>query len=291
METVPPNATDWIIAVVSSLTLIAAGVAGYYAKQAARWTRAQAESAEAQVDVATQSLEEAQSQTADARAMAEHQRQESARAHRRLLEARYDQSMPTVLVSASPGIADLGNERGLLEINQPTSNQDWSVVAEPFEIAKGEGEGLALRINLTIHLENLSSQIAQVAVVSQGTGEVSVKSGQAVLVRPGQKEHFTWTKFVSVPMLQSDGFIENEQHSILRMHLWVRDLSMSTYDIVEVLADLRFFERDGSRLVVRAGPAFPFVESVGLPLPGRVYDRLDFDERESALSDPTEVVP
>jgi hypothetical protein len=92
-----------------------------------------------------------------------------------------------------------------------------------------------------------------------------------VLLRPHEQAAFDWSRVVSSAELRDDKV--REEFGYLRPKLWVRDLGMNAYDVVDVVLYMPAARRDGSRLYV--SPSNGWTESIGTPLPGRVYDRLD----------------
>lgn len=266
--------TDWIQAVAGVLTLCTAIAAGIGAWRAAHWTKEQAQATANQVDVARQAVRVAEDDAAVARAQADDQRREAARAARRLAEDRIDQQMPTVLIRATPSTT----RRPFLE-DRLASNQ-WAAVDE--EIAHRDVDALrVLRVNVGFQLQNLSDRIARVVVIDPAWGQYDL-GPEGVLVLPHDVQTFAWWRVVTssearLPEVQS-------QLSNTRAKLRVYDLGRNAYDIVDVVLDVRLFKIDGSWLYV--SPSNGWEQSIGTPLPGRVYDRLDAeaqtDENQAA---------
>jgi len=272
-----PSVTDWIAASTGVLTVGAAVVAGLYARRAAHWTKEQAQATAHQVELARAALVVAEQDAKDAHALAAHQMAESDRTARRLAEARVDAVMPTVLARATPGI--VGTDPGaFLEIARPSHPGQpypmWEPVEGPLEVRDTDDQ-VAFRMNVTVHLRNVSAQIAQVAVVDPAGGEVSVRGGDAVLVLPGEEEEFTWSRTVSSAALRTEEEVNRPEVWLMNVRLWIRDLGMNAYDVVVFNGSLGFFSRDGSRLVVNPSPGYAWTANIGQPLPDRVYDRLN----------------
>ncbi|WP_169165478.1 hypothetical protein [Cellulomonas taurus] len=261
--------TDWIVAVTGVLTLSAAVVAGFFAGRAAHWTKEQARSSADQVEIASKALDVAKNDAEVARSLADDQRREAALAARRLAEDRVDSLMPTVLIRATPGTpaADF-----VQEWHQIGSSHAWRTVVEEL-VLTDEDRDVVVRLNVTFHLENLSERIARVVLVDGGGGEADIDSSEGVLLRPGAQESFTWSKVISANALRTQEDVA--QMAIVRAKLWVRDLAMNAYDLVDLVLDLRVFTRDGSRLRVSPSAPATWRQSVGTPMPERVYDRLD----------------
>lgn len=270
-----PTVTDWIDAGTGVFTLAAAVAAGFFARSAAHWTKEQAQSAQHQVDIANDALAVARSDADVARALADDQRREFEEAARRVAEDRVDAKMPTVLIWATPGSRTARLvQRGQYGVGE----LHWEGVESDGELTEAERD-VPFRLTTTFHVENLSDQIARVALVDPSGGEHDIPGYEGLLVRPHSRESFTWWKVVSAGSLRTEE--EVHQQTIARPKLWVRDLGYNAYDIVEVVLDLRVFARDGSRLRVSPGSALPWAESVGMPSPERVYDRLDAQARTS----------
>lgn len=259
-----PTVTDWVQAVVGAATLLTAIVAGLFAWRAAHWTKNQAIAAARQVDVALEGLEVAKNDAAEARALADDQRREATLAARRLAEDRVDVQMPTVLIRATPGTSD----RWFLE-ERGDSYDDWRPVTEQLELNANDRLRV-LRLSVTFHLENLSDRIARVVLLDAAWGEHTT-GPDGVLLRPHAEATFDWSRTVTSMDLRDDATLA--QLANTRPKLWVRDLGMNAYDVVDVVLNLYLARRDGSRVYV--SPSNGWSESIGTPLPGRVYDRLN----------------
>lgn len=264
-----PTVTDWINAITGVLTLLAAAAAGLYARTAAHWTKKQAQASDAQVTIADRALAIARNDAEVARSLAEGQRREAALAARRLAEDRADSLMPTVLIRATPGTR---TRSFVQDWRRTASGRVWEDVESERELTDADRDAV-FRLSVTFHLENLSDRIARVAFTDAGRGEVDFVSSDGLLLRPHAQDTFTWTKAISANTLRTEE--EVHEQAIVRAKLWVRDLGFNAYDVVDVVLDLRVFTRDGSRLRVTPKPLLPWLESIGTPLPERVYDRLN----------------
>lgn len=264
-----PSITDWIGATSASLTLAVAVVVGVYSRRAARWTQAQARAAREQVDVANEALAVAREEARAAQAVADRRRLESEQATRRFLEAQVDAFMPVVVAQAAPG-------NPFLEVGRTDSSRaqlEWHAVDGPLELT--DDEVAVFRINAEIKFMNDSAQIAMIAIVDPGNGETDVGPGGEVLLRPGHEKTIRWSRTFSSYALRTDDAIALPEIWLMNLRFWVRDLGMNAYDIQVFNAGLPFFSRDGSRLRVQHGQPFVWTGQVAMPLPGRVYDRLD----------------
>ena len=68
---------------------------------------------------------------------------------------------------------------------------------------------------------------------------------------------------------------------IFDLEFSVSDLAMKVRQQLRFNADLRFFDNDGSFLVVSPEPPFPWSENYAQPV-GRFYDELDRQEAADA---------
>ncbi len=274
----PPGSslTDWIVAVTSVATVIAAGVAGWYARRAAIWTGQQAASSDEQVTLARDSLAEAKEQTATAQEVADLQRDEIRRAERRLEEARYDAAMPAVYARATPGMygaaaVQLGvSKDGLIR---------WEPVMGSVTIRRPD-TGLLVRRSVSIHVTNYSTQLAKVSVLELGAGEASIPQSDVLVVGPNQTEKFTWTHVSNIDRLTAEG-LEDPELSRVSMTLWIRDNALTTYDVVTFNIGFRAFAWVDGRLVVEqlSDSVASGIDWGGWPQDGRVYDVLDAKKR------------
>jgi hypothetical protein len=263
-----PTVTDWIDATTGVLTLGAAVAAGVFARNAAHWTKQQAQSAQDQVDIANESLAVARSDAEVARALAEDQRREAEVASRRMAEDRVDAGMPTVLIRATPGADRVGLTQSW---RHRANGRQWENVDHDEEITEADLDAV-FRVTAKFDVENLSDRVARVVLIDPAGGEHDL-GHEGMLVRPHARGSFTWRKVIPATLLRTEEDVH--QQTTARPKLWVRDLGYNAYDVVDVVLDLRVFARDGSRLLVAPNPSSRWHESIGAPIPGRIYDRLD----------------
>ncbi len=100
----------------------------------------------------------------------------------------------------------------------------------------------------------------------------AITSPYGVLLRPHAHDMIAWTRRVTSDQLRRDETTFAQLFNT-RLKLRVYDLGWNAYDVVDVVLNLQLAERDGSRLLI--SPSYGWSESVGTPLPGRVYDRLN----------------
>jgi len=186
-----------------------------------------------------------------------------------MAEDRVDALMPTVLIRATPG----SRQARLAQCGRHGANGwNWESIEDTEEFTDADRD-VIFRLTTTINIENVSDQIARVALVDPSGGKHDILGHEGMLVRPHDRESFTWWREVSARALRTEEDVH--QQAFARPKLWVRDLGHNAYDIVEVMLDLRVFALDGSRLRVSPESALPWRESVGAPSPERVYDRLN----------------
>jgi len=231
--------------------------------------------AKAQVRTAEDALAVARSDAEVAKALADHQLDQSVRAARRAAEERVDALMPTVLARATPGLST-GEHAPFLEVAwppQPTGKPypDWQPVTGALELS--DDQAATFRINATIYLTNHSKQVAQVDVIDPGNATVSLPSGQSLVLRPKETRPIAWQRVLSIGALRSEEGVNRPEVCLFNPRLWIRDLGLNAYDEVVFSAGLPFFRRNGSRLIVT--PAVTWTESIGQLMPDRAYDRLD----------------
>lgn len=263
---------NWIMAGTSLFTLGAAVTAGIYAGKAAHWTEKQAHASNAQVEIAKKALEIARAEAKDAQDAARRQELETQAAYRRYEESKLDSAMPVVL-------ATVKRSGWFLETKEAWEDGQWTPNWETFSqtrfFEEDQNYRIIFRIRLNVHLENTSQQIARVDIVDPAHGEVTVRGGESIIVPPHQERVFTWTRTFTPLMLATDNDINDAKNWLFDLTLWVRDLGMNVRDTYKFNSDLRLFQRDGSRLIVRPTPEHDWNENVAQPLPERIYERLE----------------
>lgn len=261
---------NWIAACSAALTLIAAVVAGVYARRAAHWTKAQAEATERQVDIEQGVLDITREEAVAARADAERQREEAERAHRRLDESRLDAVAPTVFAVASlPSIRFRPN-------GDPRA--EWERVKEPVEVDDYD-PAVVYRTGVHLSFENTSPHVAQIDITDVRGGSVYEDSNVPlvtgpIFLRPGETKDFSWYRVIGNKALSSEASVELREHSLFDLTFWVRDLGGEVRDSYMFVGDLRYFERRPGGIAVRPEPAVKWWEAVAVPYLPRSYERL-----------------
>lgn len=286
---------NWIIAVSSALTLIAAVGAGVYAARAAHWTKEQAKTGAEQVEISRRNLRLAEGEALTAQAEAERRAEESRRqleeaaaARRREEERRLDALIPSIFASALPGVTVDSNRIGIY-FRRGTDN--WEQLTEPLEFTS-EDRDLAFLQVLYIRLRNLGSVPARIDFTDTYGGELTfngelIESGTPLYVLPDNVPiDVSWSRRVSAMAFADTADHVRPEHVLFRPEFLVRDVGMNvgdTYRMSGVVADVR---RDGSRLIAHPS-ASGWSDRAAVPVE-RVYERLvaaDLAEAEAASAD------
>ncbi|KQY47744.1 hypothetical protein [Cellulomonas sp. Root137] len=271
---------QWAPLALSALTLVAALgawiVAGRAARRSKRLTEAthkQTKVFDEQVSIAREALELARQEAQNARADADRQRVDADRMRRMLEEARLDELAPTIVARAFPeGPGTPG--RPALEFCQLTAGgQDrWRLLTEQLQV--GRDETYAFRTALTIWFENVSDGVAQVNIVEPAGGELDLLPGHPLVVPARESRSVTWMRLWTSRDLDSDARIQDPAAWLFNLTFTVTDLGVHVRDTYAFDGDLRFFDRDGSWLVVMPEPPLPWTSDVASMLSGRAYESL-----------------
>ncbi|KQR16438.1 hypothetical protein [Cellulomonas sp. Leaf334] len=271
---------QWAPLALSVLTLIAALGAWIVAGRAARRSKRLAEATtkqtkvfDEQVGIARDAIALAQQEAQSARADADRQRAEAYRMRRMLEEARLDVLAPTIVARAFPeGSGTPG--RPTLEYCQLTSGgQDrWRALTGQLQV--GRDETYAFRTALTIWFENVSDGVAQVNVIEPAGGELDLLPGHPLVVPARESRSVTWMRLWTSRDLDSDARIQDPAAWLFNLTFTVTDLGVHVRDTYAFDGDLRFFDRDGSWLVVMPEPPLPWTSDVASMLSGRTYESL-----------------
>lgn len=262
---------NWIIAYTSIATFLGAGVAAYFAYRAAHWTKQQAISSDAQAKTAVEQLAIAQRaiDANDARAI--EQRNDLARAERRQAESRLDALAPVIKVEARRG--------GILIQATPTTAH--SLRSSPLVLETGTDETFA--IDAGIRLTNVSDHLAVISVTGLRPGDEIRSLNQGLLLEPGETTSLDFSRRIHSSNLRSEDGIHNPDHWLMKLEISVQDLGRNIRDTLITQLEFRYFELDGSRLLVHTtsnssspNPAY------GELVPPRVYQRLDAEPTSAA---------
>jgi multidrug efflux pump subunit AcrA (membrane-fusion protein) len=271
----------WLPMALSVATLVAALGAWLLAGRAARRTtrqadatRRQATAFDEQVAIAREALALARQEAQSARADAERQRSEADRSRRLLEEARLDALAPTIVARALPDGSGTPGRPALEACQLTAGGQDrWRPLTAQIQV--GRDQTYAFRTALTLWFENVSDRVAQVDIVDSAGGELDLLPGHPLVVPGRESRSVTWMRLWTSQDLDSDARIQDPAAWLFNLTFTVTDLGVHVRDTYAFDGDLRFFDRDGSWLVVMPEPPLPWTSDVASMLPGRAYQRLD----------------
>lgn len=272
---------NWIMAGSTFLTLVVASVAAYFARRAAHWTKQQAEASQDQAENTQKALEVAQQDSEVAKETSERQRTEADRSYRLLVQAQLDALAPVIWAKASPTDQTPPGGHLFLWMRRETRNQgggpsQWEAVTEELELTREEKYWFRFSVNLAF--KNVSDTVARVDILDHFGGrfpEFAEGVRPFTVVPPHDERSILWTRQWSSDALLLADTSRASLSETFSMRFEVRDQGMNVCDTYEFLASLRFFSRDGSRLIVSPQRTFPNDDGVATPIPGRKYERLD----------------
>jgi len=281
---------DWrqlVPLAVSVLTLFAAVLAWRQAAKAARRTSSQADAtyrqAEAtarqaqafddQVAIAQEALALARKEAQDARADADRLRLETDHTRRMLEEVRLDALAPTIIARALPSPADTAG-RPTLEVSKIVAGKldQWYPLDRQLQV--GRDESYAFRTALTLWFENVSDCPAQIDILQPAGGELELLPGHPLVIPAHEARSIAWVRMWTTRELESDSQIQDPASWVFDLAFAASDLGLHVRDTYAFDGDLRFFDRDGSWLVVAPEPPLPWTSDVASILPGRTYQQL-----------------
>jgi hypothetical protein len=287
-EITPADLRQWLPLAVSGLTLLVALFAWRQAAKAARRiarqteathrhadaTARQAQAFDEQVAIAREALALARQEAQDARADADRLRHETDHTRRMLEEVRLDALAPTIIARALPSVSDAAG-RPRLEVCQLTAGRQdrWRPLVGQLQV--GRDESYAFRTALTLWFENVSDCPAQIDIVEPAGGELELLPGHPLVIPAHEARSVTWVRMWTSRDLDSDSRIQDPSAWLFDLAFAASDLGLHVRDTYAFDGDLRFFDRDGSWLVVMPEPPLPWTSDVASMLPGRTYQRLD----------------
>ena len=254
----------WSVVVVSFLTFIAAGLAAVFAGFAAKWSHRQAREAARQVGLAREELRATKAQAKVAAGAAQLQADEVDALRPRSDEARLDGMTPIILAKGMLGPLSVMRSR----------ESGWDAVQTELQIT--DDQPVAFRTSVMVRFHNVSEVPARVDITDPVQGECDVRQGDAVFLASHEICDVEWIRTISSGALREQSGIDQPAHWLFNLRFWARDLDMNGRDEYVFNGDLRFFRRDGSRLI--ASPAmipFPWVDNIATPIWPRTYERLD----------------
>ncbi|MBO9553970.1 hypothetical protein [Cellulomonas sp.] len=279
---------QWVPLAVSALTLLVALFAWRQSAKAARRiarqadatyrhadaTARQAQAFDEQVAIAREALALARQEAQDARADADRLRLETDHTRRMLEEARLDALAPTIIARALPSVTDAVG-RPTLEVCQLSAGRQdrWRPLVGQLQV--GRDESYAFRTALTLWFENVSDCPAQIDILDSAGGELELLPGHPLVVPAHEARSIAWVRMWTSRDLDSDRHIQDPSAWLFNLTFSASDLGLHVRDTYAFDGDLRFFDRDGSWLVVMPEPPLPWTSDVASMLPGRTYQRLD----------------
>ncbi|WP_028045726.1 hypothetical protein [Cellulomonas sp. URHE0023] len=279
---------EYLPLAVSVLTLFAALLAWRQAAKAARRasrqadatyrhaeaTARQAQSFEDQVEIAREALALARKEAQDARGDADRQRLETGHTRRMLEEVRLDALAPTIIARALPSITEAAG-RPSLEVSKIVAGRldQWHPLVGQLQV--GRDESYAFRTTLTLWFENVSDCPAQIDILQPAGGELELLPGHPLVIPAHEARSIAWVRMWTTRELESDSQIQDPSAWLFDLAFTASDLGLQVRDTYAFDGDLRFFDRDGSWLVVTPEPPLPWTSDVASVLPGRTYQQLD----------------
>ena len=281
---------------------------------AARWTAKTAKAAELQVqeirrqvaadlgqlelaredaDRQVRALQEAdeRAKRTEARALAAEERERAASqaAEERFIKAQLDTRAPAVYIRAMPGgrppnsSADPFPPLGYLDRSAPIDwNSNPTKIDNVMRLESTQNHLFVRRVSFA--LANCSNISARVDIFKHSVGGfVGMRSGQEIILPPSETRYVEWRGFIHSDELRTAGAGKPE-NCFLQVEFWVRDLGMNVRDSHLFNLDLRYFENDGSRLVVNPEPAYPWTEKYG-EVAERYYERLEAQKAKADGAD------
>jgi hypothetical protein len=254
------SVADWSSNAVGLLTLVAVVFAGWYAKAAARWTKAPAESTRDQAELARIANRLAEREAADARAETAFQRRNEA-------ERRVDALAPSVFAIAVHGAAADGPEGWPVAVAATSGpSEEWR---EPVDgRAYAPDEPVAFRFRATVTLRNVSDVPAIVRFADLGGGHVDAAATTYLL--PGGTREVAWTRRATPAQLADAASAAQAMHLAFE----AGDVGGNVRDHYRLELELRHFDREGDRVVYRVRGRAAEEHGVAVPV-RRDYLRLD----------------
>lgn len=274
---------SWVVAVSTTGAFVAAGLA-------AGWTAKTAKSADEQVAAAHAQVDATREQLEIARADADRERDAFQAAERRFLQSQVDGRAPVVYARATPGCELPGflssNTYGswgraplmAIRASEVPHTPEWQR-SKDFHVTERmtleEDDHFVFAQYVTLEFVNCSDVPARVDVTQFAGGELSIRQGEALVVPPHESRSVAWWRTLGWAAVATEAGVASPEVSFVQLEYWVRDLGQSVRDTYAFNLDTRYFERDGSRLIVKPQPPFPWAEMFASETSPRVYERLD----------------
>lgn len=276
---------NWITGVGTVLTVLVAAAAACFAYKAAVYTKKQAEETEIQVSHALETLKIAQEDLRLAKETSDHQRVASERAYRLTVQAQLDVLAPTVVATVEP----LGAGPEILplwsRLYRDNHWSEWQRLTTQMEVPSDERRQFRFAAQFTF--KNVSDEVALIDIENNARGQFENYSDSEApsLVLPPHEEHsLTWFRYWSSDSLRMYREVYDPDEEHLNMRFAVRDQGRNIRDTFEFIENLRFFSKDGSRLIVDPQQRSPWTKATASAVPGRHYERWD---RKDGTADPS----
>jgi hypothetical protein len=137
------------------------------------------------------------------------------------------------------------------ELTRRDGAEPWQQLSDTTTLQQGDERVFLL--GASPRLLNISPNLARVAFPQASSDEYSVKSGQELVIEPGGERIVTWSRAA----LRTPEDLGQDRTYSMRDEVWVRDLGINMRDTFAFnLYFAGYFERDGSRLIVRPTLSF-----------------------------------
>lgn len=263
---------NWIAATATLSALLFAWRAGHWAKQAAGSTRAQAEAAGEQVAAANAQVERAERGLTQAGKQFEQQLAVAQEELELTRKSNLEAVLPVIFATATPKseVPEVNGttSRRLLEIRRMMETDPRWLDYDPVRTrtAIEPNEQLQLRIRMLLTFENVSDEIAVVSVNGGILGGQLHSWDVENFIKPKCSRSTTWERQYRLEDLATPEQINDASNWNFNVEFCVRDLGSRIAQYLRFNADLRVFERDGTRLVLLPEPSNIWVQNVAEPV-------------------------
>lgn len=307
----PDGFPEWLSAFATTGALVFAGAAAWYTRKSAEAAKGQVDAVNKQVRIAERNAERQEERARIAEARAERaekrERVQSENSEERFLKAQLDTQAPYVyirvfggydasgiirhngvVVAGAPRLAALSSAERVFSGDISRSLQEKSV-SRNAALRVQEGEDYLFIVTATVEVVNVSNFPARVDVVETGGFDFfGHSSGRVTFVSPLETHRLVIRRSVSssdIRAVSPSGVgIADFENSTPYIKFWVRDIGMNVHDLHVLSLDLRFFSRDGSRVLAADMPAHDW-ETIATIAPPRVYERIDVAREEARNRD------
>lgn len=283
---------SWVVACSTTGAFVAAGFAARWTAKTAKSADDQVHAAQAQVAAARAQADATREQLLVAQAEAEREREAVQAAERRFLQTQLDARAPVVYARAKPGCDLPGftsssatgswGRAPLMAIRQSEAqgnDPDWlrrldHHVTERMTLEEDDQRFIFVQY-VTLEFVNCSGVPARIDITKPAGGELSIRQGEALVIPPHEARSLAWWRRLGWAAVATEAGVNSAEVSFVQLEFCVRDLGMAVRDHFAFNLDTRYFERDGSRLIVKPEPPFPWSEVFAGERSPRAYERLD----------------